>query len=378
MENKLNIAEILKDCPKGMELYSPIFGEVYLDKIRPHLAIVVTTDKEQGDFKEEFLYDGRYGMNGECMLFPSKDKTTWEGFQRPAKDGDVVVCEEQKMITQMFVVQSEHKEGRGKCYFGYDFENEDFFKENIWEWDRLATEKERQKLFDEIRAKGCRWNAETKTLEKLPGKKFKDGDIIFSNRGDIHLMRDEDSSYCAYRKAHGINTLDSTVTNSVRAIRLATKNEKEKLFKAIEDNGYKWNAETKTLDKLIEPNFKIGDKIKHKYNNTYCTLGEYSEGISAYRTNIGLVLTYKDLEHWELVPDKFDINTLEIFKSKVLVRDNKDENWKPAIFGGFKKERNVPYVVVGGIWFKYLIPYEGNEHLSLSKNDCDDFYKTWE
>ena len=78
MKNKINIAELLKDCPKGMELYSPIFGEVYLYKIRPHLAIVVTTNKEQDDFKEEFLYDGRYGINGECMLFPSKSKTTWD------------------------------------------------------------------------------------------------------------------------------------------------------------------------------------------------------------------------------------------------------------------------------------------------------------
>lgn len=59
MGNKINIAEILEGCPKGMELYSPIFGEVYLDKIRPHLGIVVTTDKEQGEFKEEFLYDGK-------------------------------------------------------------------------------------------------------------------------------------------------------------------------------------------------------------------------------------------------------------------------------------------------------------------------------
>lgn len=71
MENKINIAELLKDCPKGMKLYSPIFGDVYLEKVRPHLAIVVIVDKEQGDFKEEFLYDGRYRMNGECMLFPS-------------------------------------------------------------------------------------------------------------------------------------------------------------------------------------------------------------------------------------------------------------------------------------------------------------------
>ena len=89
---KINIAELLKDCPKGIELYSPIFGEVYLDKIRPHLAIVVTTDKKQGDIKEEFLYDGRYGMNGECMLFPSKGKITWEGFVPPIKfkDGDIL------------------------------------------------------------------------------------------------------------------------------------------------------------------------------------------------------------------------------------------------------------------------------------------------
>ena len=90
---KINIAELLRNCPKGMELYSPIFGKVYLNKIRPHLAIVVTTDKEQGYFKEEFLYDGRYGMNGKCMLFPSKDKTTWEGFVPTCKFkvGDVVI-----------------------------------------------------------------------------------------------------------------------------------------------------------------------------------------------------------------------------------------------------------------------------------------------
>jgi hypothetical protein len=92
MGKKINIAELLKDCPKGRALYSPIFGEEYLDKIRPHLAIVVTTDKEHGDFKEEFLYDGRYGMNGECMLYPSKGKTTWNGFVPPCqfKVGDIV------------------------------------------------------------------------------------------------------------------------------------------------------------------------------------------------------------------------------------------------------------------------------------------------
>ena len=83
METKINIAELLKDCPKGTKLYSPIFGDVYLKKIRPYLAIIVTINKGQGDFNEEFLYDGRYRMNGECMLFPSKENRDWSKFKRP-------------------------------------------------------------------------------------------------------------------------------------------------------------------------------------------------------------------------------------------------------------------------------------------------------
>ena len=33
MEDKLNIAEILKDAPKGTKLWSPICGDCILDKI---------------------------------------------------------------------------------------------------------------------------------------------------------------------------------------------------------------------------------------------------------------------------------------------------------------------------------------------------------
>lgn len=31
MENKINIAEILRDMPKDTKLYSPLFGECNLD-----------------------------------------------------------------------------------------------------------------------------------------------------------------------------------------------------------------------------------------------------------------------------------------------------------------------------------------------------------
>lgn len=33
MENKINIAEILRDMPKGTKLYSPLFGECNLDNV---------------------------------------------------------------------------------------------------------------------------------------------------------------------------------------------------------------------------------------------------------------------------------------------------------------------------------------------------------
>lgn len=38
MENKINIAEILKDCPKGTKLYSPIYGEIELWKMYSNSA----------------------------------------------------------------------------------------------------------------------------------------------------------------------------------------------------------------------------------------------------------------------------------------------------------------------------------------------------
>lgn len=162
---KINIAELLKDCPQGMELYSPIFGNVYLDKIRPHLAIVVTTDKKQGDFKEEFLYDGRYGMNGECMLFPSKDQRDWIKFQRPFKDGDVIsrgsfIAIFHKFEDHLYYrcwYNTKYNSFKAKIDFGIGY-----IEEYVY-----ASKEEKQKLFDAIKANGYKWNAETKTLEKL-------------------------------------------------------------------------------------------------------------------------------------------------------------------------------------------------------------------
>ena len=158
--------------------------------------------------------------------------------------------------------------------------------------------------------------------------------------------------------------------------RLATEEEKQKLFDAIKANGYRWNAETKTLEKLVTV-FKVGDRIRHKENGINCTLGEYSEGISAYRTNIGLALTSKDLGQWELAPNKFDINTLKPF-NKVLVRTDNKHVWSIQFFERLNNRLKDSFVCMGGWRYRQCIPFEGNEHLLNTVNDCDDFFKVWE
>lgn len=94
MENKINIAEILKDCPKGMKLYSPIYGEVELSQICKdcyNFPIIVET--VMGD-SLSFAKDGRLYikyLDAECLLFPSSKMRDWTKF---FKRGDVVWCED--------------------------------------------------------------------------------------------------------------------------------------------------------------------------------------------------------------------------------------------------------------------------------------------
>ena len=310
MENKINIAEILKDCPTGTKLYSPIFGDVYLDKIRPHLAIVVTTDKEQGDIKEEFLYDGRYGMNGECMLFPSKNKTTWEGFQRPFQDGDIIftcavfngICSDY-LYTGLYYtwISIFHKMRKDQVITYVDMENSgkyfpfwtckgELCRKNDIISQRLATEEEKERLFKFIKDDGYKWNAETKTLEKLVEPKFKVGDVIQDEDGfrvEITDVSIDDESY----------KYTSKLLNGIGAI------------------DFKYQDEWELVPDEIKPKFKVGDRIKHRLTGEiYMIMFVLPHGGGTYEvavTNeIGKSISIKEQDNYELMSDKFDISTL--------------------------------------------------------------------
>lgn len=236
---KLNIAEILKDCPKGMELDCTMYDSVQLKAVMIGDIYPIKIQTPEGIIS--LTKNGCYSINPhcKCVIFP-KGKTTWEGFQRP----------------------------------------------------------------------------------------FKDGDVIVSDKGDIHLLRTLDSSYCAFR-VNWLNKLDRFITTGVHVVRFATEEEKQKLFDAIKAGGYKWNAETKTLEKLEK--------------------------------------------------EKFDITTLKPF-DKVLVRDTNGQVWTADLFSHVLD--SIPRLPITFVCVarcpNQCIPYESNEHLLGTTINCDHYYKTWE
>ena len=90
MNNKINIADILKDCPKGMELYSPIYGKIELLKVDSNSEYSIKTVTSI-DRPGSFTPYGRLYENypsAECLLFPSREMRDWTKF---FKRGDVVI-----------------------------------------------------------------------------------------------------------------------------------------------------------------------------------------------------------------------------------------------------------------------------------------------
>lgn len=238
MEKKINIAELLKDCPRGTKLYSPLCGECEFRRVyhrNGKICIEIKTNKEI-IFCNKYGYYF-YGINGEVIIFPSKENRDWSKFKRS----------------------------------------------------------------------------------------FKDGDIIVTTLGNIAILRkpiNEESFYI-----YGLminNSFYKDETTKVFIKRFATKEEKEKLFQAIKDNGYKWNSETKTLEKLNK--------------------------------------------------DKFDIANLKPFE-KVLVRQNVNGKWGIDFFGFYTEGY---YYTTGSCIYVQCIPYEENKHLIGTTNNCDEYYKTWE
>lgn len=190
--DKINVAELLKDCPRGMELDCTMYDDVYFDYVDElniiHCYIQHETHKTSITFNQHGTYNS--DIKSKCVIFP-KDKTTWKGFQIPFKDGDIVTCKDRGSLIA-FIYKKRKNVAVVKYHFALHTGGVGTFTDGeiaLVESELVfATEEEKTKLFDAIKANGYKWNAETKTLEKLIEPKFKVGDQVITTYGKIGVV----------------------------------------------------------------------------------------------------------------------------------------------------------------------------------------------
>jgi hypothetical protein len=308
-KEKINIAKLLKNCPRGMELDCVMFENVEFHCVTNNEKYPIEInikDDIGGDAIIRLTKEGYYSTfyNSKCIIFP-KGKDSWDGFVPPVvfKDGDIVAYDNGSSPSTVFIYKNDNPD-LNTCYFV--------------------------------------------ALSGFTGKFYKEVSGALNG--------------------HNPN------------VRFATEEEKQRLFKAIEDNGYKWNAETNTLERLIKPKFKVGDLVRCiSDDKKYIIIGLTATYYMVEREGSAnhFPVDISEDKNWELISAKFDINTFKQF-DKVLVRDSDKGDWHCDLFSHYRGFDIYYSFCCVGSNYKQCIPYEGNEYLLGTTDDCDDFYKTWE
>ena len=310
MEEKINIAEILKDKKEGIRLYSPIFGECTFCYVREDTNDICV--KKHNGVIEYFNSEGLYFTLGEVMLFPSKSMRDWEKFSW--NRGDVLVNSRGLKILFDRWANDNYTSFYAKTI---NLVEDGFLDTNL---HTLASEKEAKSFIKCIEERfGGKLNLQTLEIQKQP--EFKDGDILlyksakFTFFSSIFILdTNRMSSYVRFSIGKGSIDYDVPVYNLYTdRFRYATEEEKQQLFDALSKEGKAWDAVKKEV-------VDLKPKVEFK---------------------------------------PFD---------KVLCRNSKDDTWEADFFARLTRKeidytQSGKYLCVGDLWM-YCIPYnEETEHL---------------
>lgn len=310
----MNVVKILKYCPKGTKLYSTVFGEVEFlrltdsNKIRAKLPC--TFPPTFNPIKLDFLENGSYSENGECVLFPSKDQRDWNKFRLPVKRGDIMMHPDGSFA---FIASGEvNPYSYPMAVCGINSLNNTLIlnSKDAWTSDFYipASEEVKKKLFDKLSETGYKWNADTLELEKM-SPKFKEGDVVVDKSNDICLvLRVKDSNFVTVSAVLYQNLILAVYNNfdtqrHISELTLASTADRDKLYSALAKKGFKYNKEQ---HKFIRQEFKSFDKV--------------------------------------------------------LVRDDVKDFWKTDIYLSYVENGCYHYRCTTG-HYRLCIPYEGNEYL---------------
>ena len=86
MEENINIAEIFDNKSQGTKLYSLTYGDCFYQEYTGDFGIECQSQNGVQFNLDEY---GRYCIEGECILFPSKEMRDWAKFSW--KKGDILI-----------------------------------------------------------------------------------------------------------------------------------------------------------------------------------------------------------------------------------------------------------------------------------------------
>ena len=255
MEENINIAEILKDKPKGIRLYSPIFGECAFSFVREDTNEIFV--KKHNGLIDYFNSKGLYNILGECLLFPSRNMRDWSKFLW--KKGDILVSNDNDshIIFEGFS-KDDYTTFEGKYsinvskkrYVSYLYMQK---TQNYHiEYDKDATQTYINTI-EEIF--GGKLNRETLEIEKQT--EFKDGDVVFVRLKRFCFIEIFNYFKGDYLYDHAsLSTKTHTIDicgkypiykDEIVEIRIANDSEKKQLFEALSKENKVWNAEKKQV-----------------------------------------------------------------------------------------------------------------------------------
>ena len=319
MEQKLNIAKILKNKPRGTKLYSMIHGKCSFEAVTDEIFKInfctskfgLTQSGECTLIKFGNMYDG-----GECIIFPSKEMRDWRKFAW--KKGDLLInsCGFQCIFKEW---SSDDYTKFNGCYSNSRDGYEDVSNAETANFVKLDNNTTYEYVKEIERKLGGKLNLKTLEIEKQ--LEFKDGDILscdedsYTRHTTLILHKDENITESIVSLIRHKELVENVPINNFILSRLyyAREDEKKELFDALAKEGKAWDSDKKAIVDL-----------KPKV---------------------------------ELKP--FD---------KVLVRDFESQAWQVSLFS--YKDSDSYYCCNGCSW-NQCIPYIGNESLLGTTKDVE-------
>lgn len=280
MEEKINIAKILKYKPEGTKFWTDMFGSVTL--------YVVTDSCEAFQVKHHnkepwFDKEGKLYKEGVLCIYPSKSMRDWEKFAW--EKGDVLIRTNSEYCIGIFDEWTSDDYSTFSAKFINLGLSDNFscsYTCKTEEWEK--TENSKNYISKIERVMNGKLNLQTLEIQTQP--EFKDGDIValvVRKCTHIAIFQSRQEAYIGFHAVLCQNDellLEEPFREDVGDIelRLATDSEKQQLFEALAKEGKCWNAEKKQIVSL-KPKIELKpfDKVlSRRCSEDYWVLNFYS------------------------------------------------------------------------------------------------------